>query len=304
MRLSKQERIAVLIIMAILILVLGAFLIVKPAIESYNSSVQTVAAKQKQLDELNARRANKGPLRDQIEAAYKEGEHLADMFFPEFKSYEAEDAFRAFIEQVKTNVIVEEVTVGEPTTATLEATFFTPESVTYALKTYATSGVEPTEEETARAVRWMALQAALAEPQEIGASNIQFSVTAKTRDDILAFADEVNDYIIKENGEDTRKAVMLAGVEFTYDEVNKKYDELIEADIEKMDAEGEAALAAEIGQPGPEIPPETETPEEPTGEAILAEYLFTYTGTMTFYSIERMQDPKHQLDIQDGIAAE
>ncbi len=304
MRLSKQERIAVLIIMAILILVLGAFLIVKPAIENYTSSLQTVAAKQKELDDYNARRATKGPLRDQIEAAYKEGEHLADMFFPEFKSYEAEDAFRAFIEQVKTNVIVEEVTVGEPTTATLEATFFTPESVTYALKTYATSGVEPTEEETARAVRWMALQAALAEPQEIGASNIQFSVTAKTRDDILAFADEVNDYIIKENGEDTRKAVMLAGVEFTYDEVNKKYDELIEADIAKMDAEGEAALAAEIGQPGPEIPTETETPEEPTGEAILAEYLFKYTGTMTFYSIERMQDPKHQLDIQDGIAAE
>ena len=135
---------------------------------------------------------------------------------------------------------------------------------------------------------------------------VQFSVTAKTRDDILAFADEVNDYIVKENGEDTRKAIMITGVEFTYDEVNEKYDELIAKNIERMDAEGEAALAAEIGQPGPAIPPieEPTTGEEPEGQAILSDYLYTYEGTMTFYSIERMQDPKEQLDIQDGIAAE
>ncbi len=306
MRLSKQERIAVLIILAVIILALGAFLIVKPAIEKYNSSKKTVASKQEQLDSMNTRRATKDPLRGQIEEAYKEGEHLADMFFPEFASYEADDAFRAFIQQVKTNVIVEQVTVSEPTVATLGATFFTPSSVSYALKSYATTGVEPTEEEAARTARWQALQEALSESQTIGASNVEFSVTAKTRDDILAFADEVNDYIIKENGEDTRKAIMITGIDITYDEVNKKYDELIEADIKKMDAEGEAALAAEIGQPGPPIPPEVDTPpaQNPEGEAILSDYLYTYEGTMTFYSIERMQDPKQQLDIQDGIAAE
>ncbi len=305
MRLSKQERIAVLIILAVVILALGAFLIVKPAIEKYNSTKKTVASKQEQLNGMNERRAQKDPLRGQIEDAYKEGEHLADMFFPEFASYEADDAFRAFIQQVKTNVIVEQVTVGEPTVETLGATFFTPSSVSYALKSYATTGVEPTEEETARAARWQALQEALSESQTIGASKVEFSVTAKTRDDILAFADEVNDYIIKENGEDTRKAVMITGVDITYDEVNEKYDELVEKDIEKMDAEGEAALAAEIGQPGPTIPPEVDTPpENPNGEAVLSEYLYTYEGTMTFYSIERMQDPKQQLDIQDGIVDE
>lgn len=302
MRLSKQERIAVLIILAIVILALGAFLIVKPSIEKYNASLKTVATKQKKLDELNARCDTKDPLRKQIEEAYKEGEHLADMFFPEFASYEADDAFRAFIQQVKTNVIVEQVTVGEPGVATLSARFFTPTSVSYALKSYATSGTEPSEEEVKRAARWQALQAALSESQTIGASTVEFSVTAKTRDDILAFADEVNDYIVKENGQDTRKAVMIAGVEFTYNEVDEKYAELVEKDIEKMDAEGEAALAAEIGQPGPAIPPVEEVPEEPEGEAILSDYLYTYQGTMIFYSIERMQDPKNQLDIQDGKA--
>ncbi len=306
MRFSKQERIAVLIILAVIILALGAFLIIKPAIEEYNATTKTVESKQKKLDDLNARRANKDPLREQIETAYKEGEHLADMFFPEFASYEADDAFREFIKQVKTNVIVEQVTVGEPTTATLGASFFTPSSVEYALKSYATSGVEATEEEVARATRWRALQSALSESQTIGASEVQFTVTAKTRDDILKFADEVNDYIVKEEGGDTRKAIMISGMDFSYAEVNEKYDALVEKDIAKMDAVGKQALAAEIGGNPPEIPPVPDDGEgqNPEGEAALSEYLFTYSGTLTFYSIERMQDPKKQLDQQDGIETE
>ncbi len=305
MRFSKQERIAVLIILAVIIIALGSFLIIKPAIEDYNATTKTVETKQKQLDDLNARRATKASLREEIENAYKEGEHLADMFFPEFASYEADDAFREFIKQCKSNILVEQVTVEEPTTETLGAVFFTPASVEYALKTYATSGTEPTEEEAARTARLAALQAALIEPQTIGASKVQFTVTAKTRDDILKFADEVNDYIVKEEGGDTRKAVMISGMEFTYDEVNEKYDALIEQDIAEMDIIGQQALAAEIGTTPPEIPPaEGDGEQDAEGEAVLSAYLFTYEGTLTFYSIERMQDPKKQLDLQDGIVTE
>jgi len=305
MRFSKQERIAVLIILAVIVIALGAFLIIKPAIEDYNATTKTIESKQKQLDDLNTRRATKDPLREEIENAYKEGEHLADMFFPEFASYEADDAFRAFIKQCKTNIIVEQVTVEEPTTETLGAVFFTPSSVEYALKTYATSGTEPTAEEAARAARLLALQSALSEPQTIGASKVQFTVTAKARDDILKFADEVNDYIVKEEGGDTRKAIMISGMEFTFDEVNEKYDALIEKNIAEMDVIGQQALAAEIGGTPPEVPPtEEEGEEKPDGEAALSAYLFTYEGTLTFYSIERMQDPKKQLDLQDGIITE
>ncbi len=305
MRFSKQERIAVLIILAVIILALGGFLIIKPAIEDYLATSKTVVSKQTELDGLNTRRATKGPLRQQIEEAYKEGEHLADMFFPEFESYEADDAFREFLKQVKTNVVVEQVTVGKPDVETLGATFYTPEDVEYALKTYATTGVEPTEEEAARAARLQALQEALSESQTIGASKVDFTVTAKTRDDIMKFADEVNDYIVKEEGGDTRKAIMISGMEFTYDEVNEKYDELIAENKKDMDAAGKQALAAEIGGNPPEVPPEEpDTEENPNGEAVLSEYLFTYEGTLTFFSIERMQDPKNQLDQQDGIAAQ
>ena len=36
-------------------------------------------------------------------------------------------------------------------------------------------------------------------------------------------------------------------------------------------------------------------------EAALSAYLFSLDTSVTFYSIERMQDPKAQLDLQDGI---
>lgn len=301
MKLSKQERIGALIILAVIVLALGAFLIVKPAIESWNSAKTTMVSKQSELDGLNTRRATKAQLRTDIEEAYKEGEHKADMFFPEFASYEADDAFRAFISQCKTNVIVEQVTVSEPATATLGATFYTPTSVEYALKTYATSGVEPTEEELKIQARHEALQAALSEAQTIGASTVEFTLTAKSRDDILKFADEVNDYKVMEADGETRKAIMMSGVEFTYDEVNEKYDALIEENLVEMDNEGKTALAAEVGQtPNIERKPDAENEEK---EPSLDAYLFTYEGSITFFSIERMQAPKAQLDAQDGIVS-
>ncbi len=303
MRLSKQERIAVLIILAIVVLALGAFLIVKPAIESYNSTRTTLTAKTEERDKLVARRDTKKGLREQIEDAYKEGEHLADMFFPEFRAYEADEAFREFLAQCKSNVVVESVTVSEPTTATLEAVFFTPATVEYALKTYATSGVEPTEEEAKIAERMEALRTALSESQTIGASTVEFKVAAKMREDLITFADEINNYVIKEAGGDTRKAIMLNGIELEYEEVNNRYDALIDENKEFMDAEGQAALAAEIGVNVPDVPTNPDEPgnEDDKGEAALSAYLVTLESSVTFYSIERMQDPKKQLDLQDGI---
>lgn len=298
MKLSKQERIAALIILAVIVLALGGFLLVKPAIEKWNSTKNTLAAKETELASMEARRATKGQLREDIEAAYEEGEHLADMFFPELKSYEADDAFREFILQVKPNVVVEQLTVAEPTTAALGAMFYTPESVEYALKSYATSGVAMSEEEQIIKTRNDALMAALAEPQTIGASEVQFTLTTKSRDELLDFADAVNDYMKQEADGKIRKAIMMSGLTLEYDEVNEYYDRLIEENLVDMDNEGKAALHAEVGAAAPEIERKPEEKEET--EPSLEGYLFTYEGTLTFFSIERMQNPKAQLDAQDG----
>lgn len=314
MKLSKQERIGALVILAIVILALGAFLLIKPKFESAASTKETLAAKLVELKDAQDKAARKGPLRDQILEAYKEGEHLADMFFPELKDYEADNALREFLLGCTSNVVVEEVEVGEPETGTLSASFYAPATVEYALKTYATQGVEATEEEAALQARQAAIMSALSNSQEIGASTVSFTVRGLTNEDLIAFCDEVNTYTKKENDTDTRKAIMLNGMSIEYDRgpmernVTEFYSELASdtvADIQS--GAGYDAIASISGLSGlerPEAPVTGEGGDTTTGYAERAsaeDYYYEMDAELVFYSIERMQDPTAQLDAQDGI---
>lgn len=312
MRLSKQERIGALIILAVVILALGAFLLVKPKIEAIGSANATLASKETELKNAREKADLKPGLRTKIEAAYQEGEHLADMFFPELKSYESEEAFRAFLEQCGLPVVVQEITVSEPTTSTLEVAFFNPEEVTYALKTYVTQGIETTDD-SVNSRRMSALRAALQGSQEIGSSTVEFAVSARKCDDIIRFFDEVNNYFIKDENVQSddergiRKAVMVQGVEMDRQNLNIIYDAFVEADNDTHEARGISALAeiimaeaepnykGALGEPVDRVNPSLEGAE-------LAGY-YTYDGSVVFFSIERMQNPKTILDEQDGIVS-
>ena len=313
MKLSKQERIGALIILAVVILALGAFLLVKPKIEAISSANATLESKRTELKNAQEKADRKSGLRTDIEAEYQEGEHLADMFFPELTSYESEEAFREFLAQCKLPVVVQEITVGEPTTSTLEVAFFTPEEVTYALKTYVTQGLDTTDDsENGR--RMSALRSALQGSQEIGSSTVSFSVSARKLDDIIRFFDEVNNYYIKDEGVQTedergiRKAVMVSGVEMDRMNLNTIYDAFVEADTDTHEDRGLAALAeiiaaeadpnyrGALGEPADRVEPSLEGAE-------LAGY-YTYDGSVVFFSIERMQNPKTILDEQDGIGSD
>lgn len=305
MKLSKQERIGALIILAIVIIALGVFLLIKPKFEEAGRTKGTLESRQKELAAAQERQKLKSGLRTDIEKEYEEGEHLADMFFPELTSYDADNAFRAFIKQLNMPVVVEEITVEEPTTETLSVSFYTPTSVTYALKTYVTQGLKPSEEEAKIEARNTALRTALNQSQTVGASRVTFKVTALNRDDMLAFADAVNDYKIKEGGssEETRKAISITSMAIDYTEVNQLYDLAVKESTEEIAREGRALLR-ELGfDVKDDTPTNPENPENP-GEEVKFEIPVTvsFSDTLTFLSIERMQNPKAQLDAQDGKA--
>lgn len=308
MKLSKQERIGALIILAIVILALGGFLLIKPKFEEAGRTKATLAQREQELASAEERQKLKAPLRADIEKEYQEGEHLADMFFPEMTSYQADNAFRTFIKQLPFPVVVEELSVEEPTTETLGVNFYTPTEVEYALKTYVTQGLEPSEEELKLAARNLALQEALAEPQTIGASKVTFTVTTLTRDDMWKFVDAINDYKVKEenSSEEIRKAVSIGSAGTEYDEVNQFYDLVVEESTEEMDRAGRdlvRELGLEIegeegGEPAPTEPGEQEEIKFKIPITV------SFSETITFLSIERMQNPKDQLDAQDGKAPE
>lgn len=303
MKLSKQERIGALIILAIVILALGAFLLIKPKFEEVGRTKETLAQREQELASAQERQKLKDPLRKDIEKEYQEGEHLADMFFPELSSYQAENTFRTFIKQLPFPIVAEELTVEEPTTETLSVNFYTPTLVEYALKTYVTQGLEPSEEELKLEARNQALQAALLEEQSIGASKVTFTVTTLTRDDMWKFIDAINDYKVKEgnSSEEIRKAMFISSAGTKYTEVNQFYDLVVEESTEEMDRIGRD-LIRELGF---EVDDEDSEPTEP-GEQEEIKFkipvTISFSETVTFLSIERMQDPKNQLDLQDGKA--
>lgn len=300
MKLSKQERIGILIVAVILILGLGIWMFIMPKIDAVNKSNATFAAKEKELADARAKELTKEPLKDQIIEAYEKGENFADMFFEEMTTYEADMEFRAFLEQCEANVLVESLTIGDPTTITMTPTYFEEEEVTYALKTYVTQDIEKTEEEIESEERWNEIKNALGASQTVGAITVEFTVNAIDPQDLLDFADEVNAYIKQENGKDTRKAIVLNGYSLSYPDNETIFDELIDANEE--DAFEEAyELICEKYDLHPVREPETtgDEVEEEDEVPAASEYIYELSTSVTFYSVERMQDPADQLEAQE-----
>lgn len=314
MKLSKQERIGVLIIAVIIILGLGIFFFLVPKWEDISASQVALDAKVKERDTLVAKADLKTELRTQIEEAYEAGRTQADMFFEEMTTYQADQETRAFLQQVKDkgiDVVVEDMTISEPGVSTLSVSFFEEKEVTYPLKTYATQGVQPTEDELKAAARRETLMTALAGVQDVGSIVVTFEVTAEELEHLLDFADAVNEYEKDENGTSTRKAVMMSGFSLEYKRILEEYDAMAADMEEEINEKALEELAkkwgdlADVPDDGPNAPvPEggTTVTEDEEDKLTVEDTIYSLEVSLTYYSIERMESPKALLDQQDEAA--
>lgn len=299
MKLSKQERIAVIVIAILVILVVGVFVFIKPNIETINATKATLETKNKELSDAKTKAATKDGLREQILAAYDKGKNTADMFYPEMKSYEVDNEVRAFLEQCEAEVLVESLTVSQPQTASLSTSVFVPSSVSYALKDYVNQGV--TTDITKidpNLIRQVAIRTALGDAQTIGASTATFTIKAETKEALLSFADEVNDYVKDQNGKDTRMAVSINNISFEDKELIEEYRERAEGNENNNTNTPSAREAA----PPANNDNNDNDNNNNNNDDENAEEFFELSVTLTFYSIERMQDPTATLDAQDTPA--
>ena len=304
MKLTKQERIAAIVIVILIILVAGVFLFIKPNIETIIETQTNLKAKEQEYNDDVKKVARKDELKDQIIDAYDKGKNMADMFFPELAAYEADNEFRAFLSQCKANVLVEDLQVTEPTTAELATNIFIPTQVQYALKDYVNQGTNTDITKTdPNLVRQAYIQAALGNPQTIGATTVTVTVKATEIEELLKFADEVNNYQMEENGNKTRKAIQLSGVAFedliTSDEYQTKADKIM-AEAEKAAAE---VFKSKTGKTlsGSQNKTEDANKKEEE-ESDISQVYHMMECSITFYSIERMQDPTEKLNAQDSAA--
>ena len=307
MKLTKQERIGIFIIAIIVILAVGIFMFIVPKFETIGESNKSLDNKRAELSAAVEKQSTKDPLKKQVIDAYENGENLADMFFTDMTAYEADMEFKKLVDQLESNVLIDEYTIGVPGTASLPTSFYIENDVQYPLKIYATQGVEASEEEQAAAARREVLMNKLGSEQTVGAISIQVTVKAIDNEELLKFADEVNNYEVQEAGGKTRKAVMLSGYALEYKEIDKKYSELCD-DIEE---EAQKAALAELKKNFPDAKWQDEKTEQEGNQeeedkkqsVNVADTIYELTTTLTFYSVTRMQDPTAQLDAQDGTAS-
>ena len=306
MKLSKQERIAAIVVVILVILVAGVFIFIKPNIETITATKATLESKEKEYNDAVNRVATKDGLRTQILEAYNRGKNLADMFYPELSAYEADDLLRELLASSKANILVEGITgVSAPTTANLSTYIYVPADVQYALKEYVNQGGSD-EITDPRLLRQAMIQSELGEAQTIGAATISFTVKAITYEDLLLFADEVNRYQKTENGKTIRKAIELDTIDFVDEETTDNYNLL----ADRLKAQAEAAARRDNGDTSSTAPTTPADGESgTTGGSGSGDdddnkngkmYLYEMPCTITFYSIVRMEDPTAVLNEQDA----
>ncbi len=329
MKLSKQERIAVLVIALIILLGLGIFFFIVPKFQAIGESSASLIVKQQELQTATDRAATKEQLGNDIINAYNEGRNVADMFFEDMTPYEADAAVREFLDfcknvevkddqgnviKKKLNVSVDSLTVSEPSVSTLGVSFFSEPTVEYDLKTYASQGRETPQEVLDAQQREQILQTQLAATQTVGAISAQFTVSALDEDELMAFIDAINEYQKDENGVTVRKALKLnTGITRTYTDVETKYADYIEEISKNVNSAAAKQFEKETGHKlNVDNAADTNNNDNANNDNNAEEgnnnannnkdntesvdaYVYTFDADITFYSIERMQDPSDQL---------
>ncbi len=307
MKLSKQERIAVLVIAVLIILGVGIFMFIVPKWEQVSNTQKSLDGKKAEYQTVLDTAAKKDGLKDEVIAAYEAGRDTADMFFEEMVPYELDNETRAFIKYCQdkgVNMVVDSLNVSNPAVSTLAVSFFEDGTeINYDLKQYATQGQSQSEEDLEAAARRQILMTQLAGSQQVAASTVSFTINVLEDQEYLDFVDLVNEYIKEENGKEIRKAVMIDGLSMTYSDVTEKYEKLaaeMQVDIDKKANEEFKKNGGTVeSEEKTEDPSEDDDEDEKTS---IGDELKSYGITLTFYSIERMQDPTDQLDAQDEVA--
>lgn len=323
MKLSKQERIAVLVIAVVIILGLGIFLFIVPKFQAIGTDSAALTAKQAEYQAAIDRANTKQQLGEDVINAYNDGRNIADMFFEEMTPYEADNEIRAFIQYCKdndVNISVDSLAIGSPSVSSLSVSFFDEPEVTYDLKT-AAQGTAVSQEKADEAARQALLQAALSSSQTVGSIDVTFTVTTLNSEDMMKFIDIANNYQKQEDGGRVRKALKLSsGLSLEFVDVQEEYAKLMEdmavdvafdaakqlasdtgtkaptkAEVKNDQAEQAAAAAAEAGQDAAAAD-ETDNKD---GESI-EDNTKQLTVTLTMYSLARMQDPTEELAAQNA----
>lgn len=256
MKISKQEQIFIIIFIVAAILGVGFFVFLLPNFNNIDVNNKNLESTKNQYAELQAKLEHEATIDDEIKTAYEEGKNLADSFYDDLTTYEADEIMRQFIARGE-NITIDGLSVSPFSTSTLSITTFTPTEITYPLKDFANTVVQQEEEviditkmtPRERLMHMKKLTSVLlaaSEPVTVGSITVSFTAHSDKLENLHAFVDLLNEGVYDENikdkdGKPQRKATYMSNVSFELAEKADKLDNKDEANKENANPENDGA---------------------------------------------------------------
>ena len=206
MKISKQERIAIICFLVAAILGVGIFVFVLPNFNKIDTNNKQLTAVKQEYSDILKQLEHTSTIDDEISKAYEEGKNLADTFYDDLTPYEADEIMRQFIatfnKQEGKNITIDGLSISPFATQTLTVSVFRSSEVTYPLKEFANTVVEQPDTDVLEEISSMntrelvmyakKLQSTLlaaSEPVTVGSITVSFTVHSKKLQDLHDFVD-------------------------------------------------------------------------------------------------------------------
>lgn len=230
MKISKQEQIFIIIFIVAAIVGVGFFVFVLPNFNNIEVNNKNLTNTKNQYTELENKLKDREPkINGEIDAAYEEGKNLADSFYNDLTTYEADEIMRQFLAKA-TDVKIDGLSIAPFATSTLSISVFKPTEVTYPLKDFANTVVQEEEElvditkltPREKIMYLKSINAALLsieQPVTVGSIEVAFTAKSDKLENLHELVDILNEGIYDENikdkdGNPQRKATYMKSVEF------------------------------------------------------------------------------------------
>ena len=233
MKISKQERIAIICFLVAAILGVGIFVFVLPNFNKIDTNNKQLTAVKQEYSDILKQLEHTSTIDDEISKAYEEGKNLADTFYDDLTPYEADEIMRQFIatfnKQEGKNITIDGLSISPFATQTLTVSVFRSSEVTYPLKEFANTVVEQPDTDVLEEISSMntrelvmyakKLQATLlaaSEPVTVGSITVSFTVHSKKLQDLHDFVDLL--FSGKDDDKLPAKATYIGSVSYQMEE--------------------------------------------------------------------------------------
>ena len=215
MKISKQERILIVVFLVAAIVGVGIFVFILPNFNKIGDNNKQLASVKQQYQEILTKLEHESTIDTEISQAYEDGKNLADNFFNDLTEYEADEIMRKFIAKGK-DITIDGLSISPFSTEALSVSVFAPTEVTYPLKDFANTVVETPDKETDVS---KATLLAASDPVTVGSITVSFTAHSNKLQHLHDFADLLFSGEYEKNGK--AKAISIGSISYAMGETAK-----------------------------------------------------------------------------------